>query len=64
MRVPTPNGGSLDVRPNLDRMAVVEGTEVSPVPWLTPRDYAEVLDRALHGDAEALHSLFFGPPAD
>ena len=45
-------------------MAVVEQTEVSPVPWLTPREYSERLAKALGGDGEAFHSLFFGPPAD
>lgn len=39
-------------------MALVEGTEECPVPWLTSEEYAETLARALDGDSEALHGLF------
>lgn len=42
-------------------MAVVEGTEVSPVPWFTDAEYADALERALDGDPDAFLSLFFGP---
>lgn len=35
--------------------------DVSPVPWMNPREYAETMRRALDGDPEALRSLFFGP---
>lgn len=34
---------------------------MSPVPWLTDEEYADTLTRAVDGDGEALHALFFGP---
>ncbi len=43
-------------------MAVTEGTQTtSPVPWFSEAEYDETLTRAIDGDGEALHALFFGP---
>jgi hypothetical protein len=44
-------------------MAMREGTHMtSPVRWLSDAEYVETLRRAVDGDGEALHALFFGPP--
>jgi hypothetical protein len=38
-----------------------ETLDVSPVPWLTREEYEATVERALDGDAAALHALFFQP---